>query len=146
MLKRFVLVPVACDHVRGCTATASAQGRIAHGFRHLGMTRKPEIVVAAEIHDALPVDDDLCAAVVQREGLHATSRTPQVLPFDVGKRVLQSGGIPFHEWRELLDQALAASEGTSSGESSGSAAMPRRAKSCRSCSSSGLPVVSSLSP
>jgi hypothetical protein len=87
---------VTGDEMRGTAAATRTQRGFAKAFDDFRMAREAEIIVAAEVDEALAVDDNFRPAVGQRKGLNGATPSPQMLAIDFGERALQRGGVAFH--------------------------------------------------
>jgi hypothetical protein len=75
--------------VRGPAAAAGPRRDLAHFRYDFRMPREAEIVVAAEVDEALAFNDHFRATVLDRERFDSPPLSPQVLAIDFGERRLE---------------------------------------------------------
>jgi hypothetical protein len=83
LLERSVLAPMSAHEMRGAAARAAACRGVRHGGGQSRVGGEPEIVVAAEVDEPVPVDHYLRAAALLGARLYRGTATPQLPPLDL---------------------------------------------------------------
>jgi hypothetical protein len=75
--------------MRRAAADTGARGGFAHRCDDLGVARETEIIVAAEVDESLPFDNDVGTILFDRKRFDRSLPSPQMLAIDLGQRRLK---------------------------------------------------------
>jgi hypothetical protein len=70
--------------MRGTAANAGDRRRCTHRGNDLRVTREAQIIIAAEVDEALALDDDFRTILINRKRLDRSLPSPQMLAIDLG--------------------------------------------------------------
>ena len=148
-----MLDPVPGDEVRGAAAGARARRAVTHRARERRMACEAQVVIAAEVDERAPVLRDEQPLFGGAKAADRQAPAPELRCVELRERRRERRHTAFA--RERLQgelqrtpaaalSVLRARRAAAAGAAS--AASPKRANSCWSRSTSGLPVVRSFSP